>query len=632
MWINRFWIVLIVFLFPVIHTLAAPAFFTIDWKENKAWFQTPLGDPFLSMGVNAIADQSYRAPNDDYYNPVKNQYQGDIAAWDKVVLQRLKAWKFNSLGAWCDDSLLSQKVPYTFMTYIARGSDWDRVLDNVFSPDFETQVRQKAVTFARFKNDPYLIGYFLDNELPWWGQTGWRAEGQKTLLEKYAGSFLDESAQAALVGFFKDRYQNNIQAFNDAWDTSYASFESLGDPLTIQVKTRQQKSDANAWAGVVADRYFSVTTRALRTVDPNHLILGVRFAGETPWEVVEACGKYCDVVSVNQYQKSGHIDKTLLDDFYVKSGKPILLSEYSFSALQNQSGDPDTHGADVTVSTQKERAQLIDSFVKEALSLPYLVGLHWFEWADESPRGRFDGEDQNYGLVDLKDAPYALVTQEHAKLNGLASGLHAQSAAPLPDQFVSRDTDADYRRSALGAVISNNRSFLKMDASTTVYPWGDKATGGAVSFSTASGALEIQFQSGGGWGCGVSCPSNIPPWVASGVVDLTGYNQIQFDAFAPPGTRFLVYLSESGNADPSAKVFSGLNGADGESYSFPSLEGSGHWQNYRIHLEDLEKRTEWGNQRGNNILDLQAISDLDFYIPGGQGDGKIILKNIQFQK
>ena len=175
-------IVLSVFLFPATHAKAAPAFFSVGWKENKAWFQTPEGSPFLSMGVNLIADQSYRAPNDDYYNPVQNQYQGNVAAWDKVVLQRLKTWKFNSLGAWCDDSLLNQKVPYTFMTYIARGSDWDRVLDNVFSPDFENQVRQKAATFARFKNDPYLIGYFLDNELPWWGQYGWRAEGQKTLL------------------------------------------------------------------------------------------------------------------------------------------------------------------------------------------------------------------------------------------------------------------------------------------------------------------------------------------------------------------------------------------------------------------------------------------------------------------
>jgi len=632
MWTTRFWIFLTAFLFLAHPTHAASNFYSVTWKDSKAWFQTPEGFPFLSMGVNAIADQSYRAPNEDYYNPVKNQYQGSVLAWDKVVLKRLQAWKFNSLGAWCDDSLLNQKLPYVYMTYLARGSDWDRVLDNVFSPDFEAQVRQKAAALSRFKNDPYLIGYFLDNELPWWGQYGWRAEGQKTLLEKYAGALLDESAETALVGFFKNRYQDNIQAFNDAWDTAYPSFDALGGPLTLQVKTRQQKSDANAWAGVVAERYFSVTTQALREVDPNHLILGVRFASEAPWEVVAACGKYCDVVSVNQYQKSGHIDKTLLDDFYIESGRPILISEYSFSASQNQSGDPNTHGADVAVPTQKQRAQNLDTFAREALDLPYLVGLHWFEWADESPEGRFDGEDQNYGLVDLKDAPYALVTQQHEKLNGLAPALHAQSSAALPDHFAPRDIEPDYRRAASGAGMADNRPFLKMDLSTLVYPWGDKATGGGVSFSTASGALELQFQSGGGWGCGVSCPPNIPPLVAPGVADFTGYSEIEFEAFAPPGTRFLVYLSESGSADPSSKTFTGLNGADGESYSFPFLEGRGQWQNYRVRLQDLEKRASWGNQQGNNILDLQAVSDMDFYIPGGQGDGKIILKNIRFKK
>jgi hypothetical protein len=112
----------------------------------------------------------------------------------------------------------------------------------------------------------------------------------------------------------------------------------------------------------------------------------------------------------------------------------------------------------------------------------------------------------------------------------------------------------------------------------------------------------------------------------------TGYSEIEFEAFAPTGIRFLVYLSESGSADPSSKTFTGLNGADGESYSFPFLEGRGQWQNYRVHLQDLEKRASWGNQQGNNILDLQAVSDMDFYIPGGQGDGKIIIKNIRFKK
>jgi hypothetical protein len=613
------------------HPCSASSFFKVIWKNGKAWFQSPDGSKFLSLGVNAIGDQSYRAPNDDYYNPVKNQYHGNTQAWIENVLKRLKIWNFNTIGAWSDNAFLDKKFPYTYMTYIARGSDWDRVLDNVFSSEFESLVQENAKGLSRFKNDPFLIGYFLDNELPWWGQYGWPADGQKTLFEQYAGIAVDNDSKEAFVNFLKDRYANDIESFDQVWGTSFKSFEELEDPpLPLIVKTRKQKNDANLWSGVVAERYFLVTSQAVRSVDPNHLILGVRFAGETPWAVVEACGKYCDVVSVNQYQKSGNIDKKLLDNFYFKSQKPILISEYSFSASENQSNDPNTYGADVTVTTQKERSKYLDRFVRQLLSLSYVVGSHWFEWSDESPKGRFDGEDQNYGLVDLQDKPYTLITREQAKLNQLAPDLHENSIPSLPDHFVATD-EPDYRRATDRKVIPENRLFLKMDSSAMIHPWSDTATEGQMTPLIVSNALELNFQSGSGWGCGVSCPSNVEPLVASDVVDLTGYDLFQFQAFAPEGLNFILYISESGNGDPSLTTFAGLNGADGESYSFPSFEGSGQWQTYQVDLGDLKRRTNWGNQHGNNILDLQSISDVDFYIPGGQGNGKLIVRDLQFR-
>jgi hypothetical protein len=33
-------------------------FFTVEWLQGKAWFQTPTGKIFISMGVNAIGDHS----------------------------------------------------------------------------------------------------------------------------------------------------------------------------------------------------------------------------------------------------------------------------------------------------------------------------------------------------------------------------------------------------------------------------------------------------------------------------------------------------------------------------------------------------------------------------------------------
>jgi hypothetical protein len=609
---------------------SATSFFTVDWIKGKAWFITPSGKPFLSMGVNAIGDQSYRAPNENYYNPVPNQYKGDKKAWVKTVFARLKKWNFNSVGCWSDPDVLAQKFPYTFMLYIGRGTPWDDVLVSVFTPSFEKLVKDNAQKALPYKDDPFLIGYFLDNEMPWWGDFGWKADGQKSLLEKYALIGVDNENKQALKKFFEGRYHQDIGAFDDVWGLNLKSFEELEGPVTLSVRSRAQKAEANAWAGMVADRYFAVTTKAIRDLDPHHLILGVRFAGENPWEVVEACGKYCDVVSVNVYSKSGEVPQALLDNFHAKTKKPLLLTEYSYSSLENQSGDPDTHGADVTVPTQKDRVEHLDRFAKGMLELPYMVGLHWFEWSDESPQGRFDGEDQNYGLVDIHDKPYDLLTQEHSKLNQQAAGLHQKSKLPLPTEFME-PKGLDYRKADPGTNVPETRDYLKIDQTAHVDTWGDNTTGGKAIANTSSGTVELEYTTGAGWGCGASIPSNIEPLVAWGTVDLRGYNFFTFQAFVPKDVKFSVFMSESGTAAPGQAQYDGKNEADGESYSFPTLTGTGKWENYRVDLSELDTRTVWGNQKGNHILDLQALGDVQFYLPGGQGAGKMLVKDLKFR-
>ncbi len=610
----------------------SPNYYTVVWKEGKAWFLDPAGKPFLSLGVNAIVDQSYRAPNDVYYNPVKNQYGGNKETWVKKSLDRLKQWHFNTIGSWSDDDLIGKKFPYTYMLYIAWGNPWESVLDSVFTPDFETRVRENAQKALPFKNDPSLIGYFLDNELPWWGQFGWNDSSQKTLLEKYAAKGLDDPNRAALKKFFVSRYSDDVDAFNQVWDAHLRSFDDFDQPVTLVVRTKKEKADADAWAGVVAERYFAVTTKALREVDPHHLILGVRFAGQTPWDVVAACGKYCDVVSVNQYQKSGEANRDLLDRFYAKTQKPILLGEYSYSAKENQSGDPNTSGADVVVPTQKERVEHLKKFTEGLLQLPYIVGFHWFEWADESPQGRFDGENCDYGLVDIHDKEYALLTQAHTHINSTAAQLHTKASSPLPAEF-KEEAGVDYRKAEPSQKVPEVRNYLEISPSVNVPTWGDGANGGKVIVDPSSGSLALQFASGTGWGCGIRCPSNIGPFSAAhpGVIDARGYHFFQFKAFIPKDLKLQVFLTESGVADPSAAEFKGVEGADGESYSFPSYKGSGKWTTYRIDLADLEHRTVWGNQHGNHLLDLQGLGAVEFFIPGNQGAGKVLLKDLEFR-
>ena len=86
-------------------------------------------------------------------------------------------------------------------------------------------------------------------------------------------------------------------------------------------------------------------------------------------------------------------------------GKPILISEWGFRAAD--SGLPNTWPPLFpTLQTQDQRAGAYQEFVQGLLATPYVVGQHVFEHADEPVAGRFDGEDSNFGLVDLHDDPY----------------------------------------------------------------------------------------------------------------------------------------------------------------------------------------------------------------------------------
>ncbi|HWZ91491.1 MAG TPA: hypothetical protein VNW92_21665 [Polyangiaceae bacterium] len=595
--------------------------FSVTSEHGRAWFIAPDGQRFLSQGVNAMGDGSYNAPNPNFYDPVNKQFHGDKSAWVASAFQRLSSWGFNTVGAWSDDALNGQRYPYTYMLYAA---GFDQPLEHVFEPYFETRVAANTEKARARKDDPYLIGYFLDNELPWWGEFGWHAGGQKTLLEKYAHAEVGGAGKRVLREFLERRYGHDLARFNQAYRTTLKSFDELEQSIDLPVRGAALRRDADDFAGAVAERFFAVTTKALRERDPNHLILCVRFAGEAPWPVVEVAGKYCDVLSVNQYQRTGEVDQHLLDDFYVKSKKPILITEYSFSATENQSGDPNTKGASVTVPTQQERAEHTMRFASQALALPYVVGLHWFAWADESPQGRFDGEDQDYGLVDIRDRPYALVTAAHAELNRSAQSIHARSTSPLPTAFQGGH-EAQLHQGQPPKTLSGPLSFFQPGEHAQIVTWGDAPNGGNAKVESSPGAALIQYDSGGGWGAGVSVLPAQSPFDASGAAAL------EISLEVPAGRSVQIFLSEAGVAAPGSAHYDGRAGSDGESYEFPPLLGTGKRETYRIDLHDLERRSSWGNQRGNEELDLQALSAVDLDIPGKQGTGEIRVFSIAFE-
>jgi hypothetical protein len=180
-----------------------------------------------------------------------------------------------------------------------------------------------------------------------------------------------------------------------------------------------------------ARRYFEVTTRAVRKYDPNHLILGVRFRGEAPTAVVRASKGLTDAQSINYYPHDARLDRRLFETLHEASGgQPVIVSEYSFHALDGRSGNRNRFGFPAQVVDQRARAEGYRQMTTRLARLPYVIGADWFQWMDEPPSGRLrDGEDVNFGVVDVKDESYDLLVDAVRSTTPRLNDLHGRSTS-----------------------------------------------------------------------------------------------------------------------------------------------------------------------------------------------------------
>jgi agarase len=274
--------------------------------------------------VNAIiALDSNAKPGAPAYDVTK-QYSS-MDAWADTALGRIRNWGFNAVCCWSSDYTFKKDFPYTLILYLT--SPVQRVPDDVFSPEFEaaveTQARSKCVEYS---SNICLLGYFLDNEMNWYGDSGYYSGHPPLLLDLYMKLPPTSQGKQRIVSFFNDRY-SDIAAFNDVWGTVLSSFSQIAD-LTVlnSYSAHNAGTDRELYAGAIAERYFQVVVWAIRKYDPNHLILGVRFGGSAPAEVIRMCGKYCDVISVNYYCKSWIVDRPPLDNLF--GGAKLLPSSW----------------------------------------------------------------------------------------------------------------------------------------------------------------------------------------------------------------------------------------------------------------------------------------------------------------
>ena len=411
-------------------TVAASAnnvgFYRVERTANGAWrLIDPAGNPTVWLGVDHVKFDGFRCEADGnrkHYRETNERQFGTPEAWASNTVERLRSWGFNGLGAGCNNAVFkgSGLGRCVFLAIgdsaTAEKDDEEHWLSdnlhtpgtafpNVFNPDFAEhcdRAAEKACVPNR--DDPEVLGYFIDNELAWDARKGGQA-GYWGLFDAACAKPAGNTARAAVDAFLAERGLK------------------VGDDIPIPVRME--------FVEFTAEKFFEATTAAIRRHDPNHLVLGCRFAGTIyPDELWRAAGKYCDVVSINGYARAMPDKNEILlafRDRYLPiaetlagigelAGRPVMLTEWSFPAFD--SGLPCLRGVGQRFDTQAERAWATALYARSVLSCPWVIGYDYFMWVDMPAKGisfRFP-EDTNYGLVRENGIPYAEITEAFAAI------------------------------------------------------------------------------------------------------------------------------------------------------------------------------------------------------------------------
>ena len=374
--------------------------FYIKKVGDRFWIIDPEGYPHYMRGVS-----SFRPGSSARNKAAFAQRFTDNQNWVAVSRNELAHIGFHQTGAFSTTGYDEQ------LTYNAANSASPFPLAPSFG--FLSQFKsQKKKAYPAGKSD-YAIGLVLYED---WGAFCLQYM-QSSAFSKYCNN-------KNVFGFFSDNEinfssQNTkiLQAFLNIGNASDIACKAAQDFMASKGASTVTDALNSAFAGMLAEKYYKGVREALNQVDPQLLYLGSRLHGTPKYleGVIEAAGKYCDIISINYYSRwSPEADKMQQWATWAPN-TPFFVSEFYTKGVEDSDLNNGS-GAGFCVPTQTERAYAYQHFTLGLLETKNCVGWHWFKYQDD------DGTDNsskpaNKGMYDNSYQLFPYLSQMAKEVN-----------------------------------------------------------------------------------------------------------------------------------------------------------------------------------------------------------------------
>jgi PKD repeat protein len=147
--------------------LEATGWFRVEKYNGRWWFVDPAGKLFLSVGSLHMSANTPKAAIQAGFNDDADPANGIRSFPDEIYFPRLRAMGINTAGGNSSWKWHQGKLPYTYQVK----TGWAPITESDFLADngeaFRTSLRNLLLSpsVMQYAEDPYCIGFIVDNEL-----------------------------------------------------------------------------------------------------------------------------------------------------------------------------------------------------------------------------------------------------------------------------------------------------------------------------------------------------------------------------------------------------------------------------------------------------------------------------------